>query len=131
MKHDITHALSSLYPNSAWTLIGNDYENLEWDDTNTQIKPELEELMLEVQRLDEEEPFKLIRIKRNQKLKDTDWLIVYYLDVLGEVPEDLREYRQKLRDIPKTSQPKLKPDGSLDETSFKWPDLPNIKYLKL
>ena len=45
--------------------------------------------------------WKNIRNQRNQKLSETDWLMVKALET-GEDASDLRTYRQKLRDIPQT-----------------------------
>jgi hypothetical protein len=47
---DLTKALLSLYPNSAWTLSGDEYEGLTWLDENTP-KPTKEELEAEAARL--------------------------------------------------------------------------------
>ena len=47
---DLTQAILSLRPNASWTLIGENYENLEWTDAN-QTKPTYEELVNEWNRL--------------------------------------------------------------------------------
>lgn len=47
---DITKALASLYPNSLWTLSGDEYEGLNWLDENTP-KPTKAELEAEAARL--------------------------------------------------------------------------------
>lgn len=47
---DLTKALISLYPNSAWTLSGDEYEGLTWLDENTP-KPTKAELEAEALRL--------------------------------------------------------------------------------
>lgn len=47
---DITKALNSLYPNSAWSLSGDDYDGLEWFDESIP-KPTREELEAEALRL--------------------------------------------------------------------------------
>lgn len=49
----VSDAISSLRPNSSWTLIGNEYENLKWLDT-TQPKPTKEEIEAEIDRLNAE-----------------------------------------------------------------------------
>jgi hypothetical protein len=50
MKYDITHAISSLRPNSAWGIVGTDYDTLEWIDPQNS-KPKLAELEAEIARL--------------------------------------------------------------------------------
>ena len=47
---DITKALFSLRPGAEWTLNGNKYENLIWDD-ETQTKPTEDEIAQEIARL--------------------------------------------------------------------------------
>jgi hypothetical protein len=46
-KQKITQALITLRPKAEWTLIGDDYSNIEWLDTN-QSQPTLEELEAEI-----------------------------------------------------------------------------------
>ncbi len=46
-KQKITQALITLRPKAEWTLIGDDYSNIEWLDTN-QSQPTLEELGAEI-----------------------------------------------------------------------------------
>jgi len=50
---ELSHALTSLRPNSAWELIGTEYSGLNWRDPNNE-KPSQEELETEVQRLQAE-----------------------------------------------------------------------------
>lgn len=47
---DIVNALFSLRPGAEWTLNGNEYENLIWDD-ETQTKPSEDEIAQEIERL--------------------------------------------------------------------------------
>jgi len=53
MMFDITHAITSLRPNSAWRLHNEDYANLEWLD-ESQAQPTIEEIEAEVARLQAE-----------------------------------------------------------------------------
>lgn len=53
MKYDITHALGSLRPGSEWTIHNEDYNTLDWRDSNSQA-PTLAELEAEVTRLQTE-----------------------------------------------------------------------------
>lgn len=50
MKYDLTHAIQSLRPDSAWSMRNNDYTTLEWLDPQNS-KPKLAELEAEVVRL--------------------------------------------------------------------------------
>jgi hypothetical protein len=50
---DITHALQTLRPGAIWSLIGDNYEDLVWND-ETQVKPSEKELNDEISRLQAE-----------------------------------------------------------------------------
>jgi len=50
---DYTHAINSLRPNATWSIIGSDYESINWMDTQ-QSKPTEAEIQAEVARLQAE-----------------------------------------------------------------------------
>jgi len=68
-------------------------------------------------------PMSLLRMQRNQRILNTDW------SQLGDVPVGIKttyeSYRQALRDLPASANPKLDADGNLDESSFTWPTEPS------
>ena len=68
-------------------------------------------------------PMDELRMVRNNKLTETDW------SQLGDVPVGIKttyeSYRQALRDLPASANPKLDADGNLDQTSFTWPTEPS------
>ena len=68
-------------------------------------------------------PMTLLRLQRNQRILSTDW------SQLGDVPVGIKttyeSYRQALRDLPASANPKLDADGNLDQTSFTWPTEPS------
>ena len=68
-------------------------------------------------------PMTILRLERNQKILSTDW------SQLGDVPVGIKttyeSYRQALRDLPASANPKLDADGNLDQTSFTWPTEPS------
>ena len=68
-------------------------------------------------------PMTLLRLQRNQRILSTDW------SQLGDVPVGIKttyeSYRQALRDLPSSANPKLDADGNLDESSFTWPTEPS------
>ena len=68
-------------------------------------------------------PMDELRIRRNNKLTETDW------SQLGDVPVGIKttyeSYRQALRDLPANANPKLDADGNLDQSSFTWPTEPS------
>ena len=68
-------------------------------------------------------PMDELRMIRNIKLTETDW------SQLGDVPVGIKttyeSYRQALRDLPASANPKLDADGNLDQSSFTWPTEPS------
>ena len=85
----------------------------DWGVTWAQVKAKKDDLIAA-------EPMRLLRIERNQKLLDTDF---YALADVTMSPE-MTTYRKALRDLPASATPKLKADGTLDESSFTWPTKP-------
>ena len=85
----------------------------DWGVTWAQVKAKKDDLIAA-------EPMRLLRIERNQKLLDTDF---YALSDVTMSPE-MTTYRKALRDLPASATPKLKADGTLDESSFTWPTKP-------
>jgi hypothetical protein len=81
--------------------------------TWTQVKAKQDELIAA-------EPMRLLRIERNQKLVDTDFYALSDVTMSSE----MTTYRKALRDLPASATPKLKADGTLDESSFTWPTKP-------
>ena len=68
-------------------------------------------------------PMTLLRLQRNQRILSTDW------SQLGDVPVGIKttyeSYRQALRDLPASANPKLNDEGYLDESSITWPTKPS------
>ena len=125
MKYDITHALQSLKPGAEWALRGDDYSGLEWLDKR-QTQPTEDEVNAKVTELTNAEPMRLLRIKRTEKLSESDWMA--NSDVT--MSDEWKTYRQALRDLPKThpvnyGDPKLDSNGNLDMSSITWPTPPS------
>ena len=126
MKYDITHALQSLKPGAEWALRGDDYSGLEWLDKR-QTQPTEDEVNAKVTELTNAEPMRLLRIKRTEKLSESDWMA--NSDVT--MSDEWKIYRQKLRDFPEvysgvpSSNLKLDADGELDNSLIIWPTPPS------
>lgn len=71
--------------------------------------------------LQSREPMRLLRVERDRLLAETDWT------ALGDVTmsNNMKTYRQQLRDLPASSTPKLASDGSLDMSSVTFPTKPS------
>ena len=77
-----------------------------------------EQINAKIAELQDAEPMRLLREERNQKLTETDWMA--NSDVT--MTDAWRTYRQALRDLPSTAEPKLDENGQL--TNVTWPTKP-------
>ena len=104
-------------------ISGNDVGPLsEFTFHNGQTPPTEEEIQTKNQKLKAAEPMRLLRIERNQKLAETDWVVIRAYSQKQDVPEDWTNYMQALRDLPETAEPQLDSQGNL--TNITWPELP-------
>lgn len=99
---NIERAIRHLYPTAEWSVYNDAYEGLTWlSNTPKPTKEELENAWNEIKNIVAWEP---IKAERDQRLKDSDWVIIKYSELRSEIPQDWKEYRQALRDIPQTFQ---------------------------
>ena len=115
MRHK---AIYLLYP--AVKKIG---DNAGAFDANNQ-KVEIDELLVQakIAELEAAEPMRLLRLERNQKLAETDWVTIKAYSQSLVVSEEWKTYLQSLRDLPETQEPKLDDQGNL--TNVDWPEVP-------
>ena len=66
----------------------------------------------------------ILRVDRNQKLKDCDWVVTKSNETGVGIATNWKTYRQALRDLPANSNPTLTNEGYLDYSSFTWPTEP-------
>ena len=59
----------------------------------------------------------MLRQKRNELLKESDWVVVKAQETDTTIPSDWKTYRQALRDITKTF-------SSIHDKDFKFPEKP-------
>ena len=118
MKYDISHAITDLYGPTKFVLKGVKYSGLEWYDERP--KPSEEQIQEKIAELEAAEPMRLLRIKRNQLLQETDW--TQNRDVTLANDAEWAAYRQALRDLPNTATPELDEYGNL--TNVTWPEKP-------
>jgi hypothetical protein len=71
--------------------------------------------------LEDAEPMRLLRLERNKRLIQTDWMASSDLTLAS----NWKTYRQQLRDLPSSASPKLSSDGSLDISSVTFPTKPS------
>jgi len=106
---DYSLILSVNYAGKEWTLVGDNYDGLDWKDASPKpTKEELDSLWASVRATD---AMSLLRAERNQRLANTDWWASSDLTMTQEQID----YRQALRDITDTYT-------SLDDVV--WPEMP-------
>ena len=98
MTFQLSDALISLRPGAEFVIRGDTIELYQHSDP----QPTADELQAEIDRLEAAQPLVELRKKRNELLAETDYLALS--DVT--LSEDMRAYRQNLRDLPaNTSDP--------------------------
>jgi len=119
MKYDFSSAILALKPGAKYVLRGGVYSGLEWLDGNT--KPTETEINDKIAALDAAEPARLLRQERDRRIAKTDWRASSDLTLISA----WSAYRQALRDLPASANPKLNSDYELDLTSVNWPTEPS------
>ena len=122
MKNTILEALNELKPEAIWSVNGNNYSDLNWQDSG-KTKPTEAEINAKISELDAAEPMRLLREERNSLLNKTDW--TQNDDVPTETQTKWQTYRQQLRDLPATASPTLDSDYNLNFSSVNWPTEPS------
>tara|TARA_B100000925_G_C21836217_1_gene399401 strand:- start:70 stop:447 length:378 start_codon:yes stop_codon:yes gene_type:complete len=120
----ISDALLQLKPGAEWSVNGNTYEGINWLD-KTQTKPTEDEVNKKIDELKAAEPMNLLREERDRLIAQSDWMIVRAKETSTNIPAAWKTYRQALRDLPASSNPKLNSEGYLDMTSVTWPTKPS------
>ena len=108
--------IGSLEPASQKSMRGDTI--LEWFTPDIAI-PSDSAIAAEVTRLNNAEPMRVLRLERDEKLAETDWWAVSDLTMSN----DRKTYRQALRDLPSSADPKLDSDNYL--TNVTWPTKPS------
>ena len=124
MKYDLTHALTVLAPTSGWSLTGSSYDGLVWYD-DAVPKPSEDDLNSVIAELTAKEPMRLLRLERNKRLAQCDWVVIRAYSQNAPVPEEWASYMQSLRDLPETASPALDSKYELDPSSVTWPAMPS------
>ena len=73
MKYEIIHAILSLRPGAEVSIVDNSLSGITWHDTK-QSQPSDSEINAEIVRLDAAEPMRLLRLERDKRLTETDWM---------------------------------------------------------
>lgn len=132
MKHNVMSAFEALRPGVSFQveepygyadLSILDAPHKVGVDTSSLSIPTETEINSKITELDAAEPMKLLREERDKRLLETDW--TQNPDVPDATKTKWQSYRQALRDLPATSNPKLTVSYHLDLTSVTWPTKPS------
>jgi hypothetical protein len=104
-------ALLILAPGKEWSIQGS---TLVWHSEGPY--PTDQEIAAKTSELEAAEPLALLRIERNDKLTESDWVVIKATETNTEISQSWKTYRQALRDITQSYQ-------SLD--SVVWPAMPS------
>tara|TARA_B100001113_G_scaffold22674_1_gene16549 strand:- start:51 stop:449 length:399 start_codon:yes stop_codon:yes gene_type:complete len=132
MKHNVIGAFDALRPGVSFQVEEPyGYENISimdvphksFVDVDNLTMPTEQEINDKIAELDAAEPMRLLREERDERLLETDW--TQNLDVPDAIKTKWQPYRQALRDLPATADPKLNAGYHLDPTSVTWPTKPS------
>ncbi len=119
MIYDKTMAVASLKPYTKWSWSGTDYSGFTWQDSGA--APTEAEIDAEVTRLNNAEPMRLLRLERNARLAETDYMALSDTTIT----DAWKTYRQQLRDLPASANPTVDTNGNLNLTSVTFPTKPS------
>lgn len=122
MKYDITHALPLLYPGVSWSISGTNLADLNWP--NDFPPPTQEQVDAKINELQSQEAVRLLRIERNRRMAEVDYITLRAYRSGVPVPADWAAYMQALADLPATAEPQLNEYYELDMSSVTWPEKP-------
>tara|TARA_B100000575_G_C23119110_1_gene647380 strand:+ start:731 stop:1111 length:381 start_codon:yes stop_codon:yes gene_type:complete len=120
----VTYAdcIVELVPGAEWSITGNDYNSITWDN-NAFTKPTLEEIKAKKTELENALPLKMLREERDFLLEQTDkYALPDYPHINDAKKTEWLTYRQNLRDLTKTQTPILNFLGVLENVT--WPTKP-------
>ena len=98
-------AILSLVPNAKFAITDNKYNSIEWFDSRN--KPSETDVINEVNRLIADEPMRLLRVERDKRLAESDWVVTKATETGASIPTNWKTYRQALRDLPLSATPVL------------------------
>ena len=116
--------ITILRPGAEFTITDdNNYNNIVWTDT-TQTKPTEEEIISKINELNTILGWEILRIERNNLLKETDkYMVLDYPNLSESKKNEWITYRQLLRDLPLNANPSVDEESEL--INITWPVEPS------
>ena len=129
MESDYYTIICDIRPGSEFTINGNDYSSLVWNDSDSS-KPTEQEILNKI--LDNENilKYEILRIERNKKLLDSDkYMIIDFPNMNSSIVDSFKIYRQELRDLPQNvniSNVTITYDDVEPLSGIIWPTKPTV-----
>ena len=115
-------AILELKPGAEWSYVGGE---LIWQD-ESQTRPTDDEINTKYNEWNTSKyPMKLLRDERDRLIAESDWRVIKSKETSTNIPTAWKTYRQALRDLPASADPKLDSNGGLDMSSVTWPTKPS------
>lgn len=128
MESDYYTIICDIRPGSEFTINGNDYSSLVWNDSNVD-KPTEQEILNKIEDNENILKYEILRIERNKKLADSDkYMIIDFPNMNSTVVDSFKIYRQELRDLPQNvniSNITITYDDIEPLLGFDWPSIPS------
>ncbi len=119
--YDLASVLIKIRPEGKFELSGETYDGLNW--IGGGAKPTLAEINDAITTYNAEEAMIRLKIERNYRLEECDWVVIRYLEAGETIHNDWKDYRDALRKLPSTTTPGFNSDGSLKDIT--WPTRPD------
>jgi len=107
-------AIQALRPSAEWSLFG---DTLDWQD-KTQSEPSEKEITDKMAELVAAHPMTALREERNFRLSLCDWTQTTDNKLSDSKKAEWTTYRQALRDLTSTADPKVTESGNLYNVTF-------------
>jgi hypothetical protein len=123
--------IDTLLPDKLLILDHDEYELREGYDCQIAVLdglpvPSLAEMKAIANEMNIQEASRLLRRLRDRLLMESDHVMLADFPISDALREEWKVYRQRLRDLPESSNPVIREDGELDETSFTLPTKPDL-----
>lgn len=118
---DLTRIMDEHFPKHKWSAI--DTKITYWDSSNEKVQPTQSWIDTKLAEYGETgRALAILRIRRHTELDHSDWTRLDDNGLSAAKKAEWATYRQELRDLPSTADPKLNEKGYL--TNVTWPTEP-------
>lgn len=103
---ELHEAIEYLIPDAQWSIIStknsskNIADQIDWVDLRNREKPTEQEILNAIEEVKKQKPLKELRHTRNILLQRSDWIVARSIEKDEPVPQEWKDYRQALRDLP-------------------------------